>query len=99
MTSLNGRSGQQKLGGTKTALADMATVAISAAIALRMPPQLPPDISRLVDVPPVSPTDVWRIGPAAFPMSLPFITGAGTHLADPRKGGRTDEAVQRSPRS
>jgi hypothetical protein len=49
------RSG--KLGGTKTALAGMAAVAISAAIALRMPPQLPPDISRLFDVPPGSPTE------------------------------------------
>jgi peptidoglycan/LPS O-acetylase OafA/YrhL len=46
-----------KLGGTKTALAGMAAVAISAATALRMPPQLPPDISRLVDVPQGSPTE------------------------------------------
>jgi peptidoglycan/LPS O-acetylase OafA/YrhL len=49
------RSG--KLGGAKTALAGMAAVAISAAVALRMPPQLPPDIGRLVDVAPESPTE------------------------------------------
>jgi hypothetical protein len=49
------RSG--KSGGAKTALAGMTAVAISAAVALRMPPQLPPDIGRLVEVPPGSPTE------------------------------------------
>jgi peptidoglycan/LPS O-acetylase OafA/YrhL len=49
------RSG--KSGGAKTALAGVAAVTISAAIALRMPPQLPPDVSRLVDVPLGSPTE------------------------------------------
>jgi hypothetical protein len=46
-----------KSGGAKTTLAGMTAVAISAAVALRMPPQLPPDISRLVEVPPGSPTE------------------------------------------
>ncbi|MGA7804410.1 acyltransferase family protein [Bradyrhizobium sp.] len=42
-------------GGARTALAGMAAVAAGAVIAWHIPPQLPPDIGRLVDVAPAPP--------------------------------------------
>ena len=52
------RSG--RMGGSKTALAGMAVVAIAAVVALWVPPRLPKDIAALVDV--HTGTPEWQIG-------------------------------------
>ena len=52
------RSG--RMGGSKTALAGMAAVAIAAVVALWVPPRLPKDIAALVDV--HTGTPEWQIG-------------------------------------
>src|ERR1700759_4320704 len=47
-----------RLGGARTALSGMAAVAVAAAVALWVPPQLPKDIAALVDV--HTGTPEWR---------------------------------------